>query len=55
MQPSRGHAAVALLSVLVAAVTIVFTAMACDPRSPGTLLAVVLIANAAVRFRLAGR
>jgi hypothetical protein len=53
MQATRGHAVVALLSAVGAVVAIALTALAGDPRSPGTLLAVVLLANAAIRFRLA--
>lgn len=53
MHTGRGHALVAVLSVAGAIVAIVLTAMAGDPRSPGTLLAAVLLVNAAVRFRLA--
>lgn len=55
MQPRRGHAVVALLSAAGAVVSIALTVMAGDPRSPGTLLAAVLLANAAVRYRLASR
>jgi hypothetical protein len=53
MQPRRGHAMVALLSVAGAVIAGGLTALSGDPRSPGTVLAVVLLANAAVRYRLA--
>ena len=55
MQPRRDHAVVAVLSAFGAVITAGLTAMAGDPRSPGTLLAIVLLANAFVRFRLASR
>ncbi|MEX2228306.1 MAG: hypothetical protein WEB13_01590 [Dehalococcoidia bacterium] len=55
MQPGRGHATVAVVSAAGAVIAIVLTVMAGELRSPGTLLAVVLVANAAARFRLAAR
>ena len=55
MQPTRAHALVAVTSAVGAGIAVGVTALNGDPRSPGTLLAIVLLANAAVRFRMAGR
>jgi hypothetical protein len=55
MQPRRGHIIAAVLSILVGGFALALTAMSGDVRSPAALLAVVLFANAAIRYRLARR
>ncbi len=55
MQPTRGHAVVAAISALGGILALAFTVISGDLRSPGLLLAVVLFANALVRFELARR
>jgi hypothetical protein len=55
MQPTRGHAVVATVSAVGGALALALTVLSGDFRSPGTLLAVVLLANAVVRYQLARR
>jgi hypothetical protein len=55
MQPRRGHVVAASLSILVGGVALALTLKSGDVRSPGALLALVLFANAAIRYRLARR
>lgn len=55
MQPARGHAAVALISALGAILALAAVVIGGQLRSPEMLLAVVLFANALVRFQLARR
>jgi hypothetical protein len=55
MQPTRGHAVVAALSAVGGLLALLFTLTIGDVRSPEVLLAVVLLANALVRYQLARR
>jgi hypothetical protein len=53
MQPTRGHAVVAAVSAVGGLLALLFTLTVGDLRSPEMLLAIVLLANALVRYRLA--
>jgi hypothetical protein len=55
MQPTRTHAMVAALSAIGGVLALAFVALTGDVRSPELLLAIVLLANALVRYQLARR
>ncbi len=55
MQPTRGHAVVAVISAVGGLLALLFTLTIGEVRSPEMLLAVVLLTNALVRYQLARR